>query len=71
MKKFPPPFLPMFHCLCIGWSTIFYWKSYQEVRTYMYATCNVNMLSLIDDSIHVKLQHPSPPTPRATQAFEI
>ena len=37
----------------------------------MYATCNVNMLSLIDDSIHVKLQHPSPPTPRATQAFEI
>lgn len=38
MKKFPPPFLPMFHCLCIGWSTLFYWKSYQ-VRTYMYATC--------------------------------
>ena len=36
----------------------------------MYATCNVNMLSLIDDSIHVKLQHP-PPTPQATQAFEI
>ena len=34
----------------------------------MYATCNVNMLSLIDDSIYVKLQHP---TPRAAQAFEI
>lgn len=48
----------MFHCLCIGWSTLFYWKSYQ-VRTYMYATCEYAVTDWWFNLCETSTPHPS------------